>query len=212
MPRYGKAFELQPVSSEKHPPVRLTPPEAFPDLDAALAARGIALKATAPCRRVVEPDDPLTDAAQQPADLNGRSSPHPLAFTGAVLGLALMGLLVFSVIRVSGESIRPAAPILNMPATSTAVPTPVVAMQPPAELAAPPPPAPEVAPPQLAAASLDVPPPVPASPGAPSALLTASTMTAQTMTAKPPPPPENTPEDSMRSRLHERFPVLFPDP
>ena len=103
------------MSSDKHPPRRLTPPEAFPDLDAALAARGIALKASAPCRRVDEPEEPLTDAAQQPADVNGHSSPHPVAaFTGAVLGLALIGLLVFSVIRVSGNSIRPAVPILNI--------------------------------------------------------------------------------------------------
>ena len=135
-PDTERRYELQPVSSDKHPPRRLTPPEAFPDLDAALAARGIALKASAPCRRVDEPEEPLTDAAQQPADVNGRSSPHPVAFTGAVLGLALIGLLVFSVVRVSGDSIRPAVPILNMPATSTAAPTPVAAMPPPAEPAA----------------------------------------------------------------------------
>ncbi len=198
------------MSSDKNPPRRLTPPEAFPDLDAALAARGIALKAGASCSRVDQPEEPLTDAAQQPVDLNGRSSPHPVAFTGAVLGLALIGLLVFSVVRVSGDSIRPAVPILNTPATSTAAPTPVAALPPPAEPAAIPP-TPEVAPPQLAAASQDVPPPAPASPTVPSALVTASTMTAQTMTAKPP-QPEHTPEDSMRSRLHERFPLLFPAP
>lgn len=199
------------MSPDKHPPRRLAPPEAFPDLDAALAARGIALKASASCRRVDEPEEPLTDAAQQPADVNGRSSPHPVAFTGAVLALALIGLLVFSVVRMSGDSIRPAVPILNTPATSTAAPTPVAASPLPAEPAAIPP-TPEVAPPQLAAASQDVPPPAPASPTVQSALLTASIMTAQTMTATPPPQPDNTPEDSMRSRLHERFPLPFPTP
>ena len=80
----------------------------------------------------------MTDkAAQQPSDLNGRSSPHPVAFTGAVLGLALIGLLVFSVVRVSGDSIRPAVPILNAPATSTAAPTPVAALPPPANARSP---------------------------------------------------------------------------
>jgi hypothetical protein len=167
-----------------NPPRRLTPPQAFPDLDAALAARGIALKASASCSRVDGPKEPLTSANQQPVDVNERSSPHPVAaFTGAVLGLALIGLLVFSVIKVSGESIRPDTPIINTPATSTAAPTPVAALPLPAK-PAPLPPTPEVAPPQLAAASQAV----------------------------PPPQPENTPEGSLRSRLHERFPLLFPAP
>jgi len=194
----------------------LTPPAAFPDLDAALAARGIALNASAPRRRVDEPEEPLTEAVQQPADSIGRSSPHPVAaFTGAVLGLALIGLLVFSVIRVSGDSLRPAAPIANTSATSTAVPAPVAALPPSAEPAVIPP-TPEVAPPQLAADSQAVPPPTPASPTVPSDLLIASSMTAQTMVAKPPPQaepePEITPKDSLRSLLQERFPQLFPAP
>jgi hypothetical protein len=208
------------VSSEKDPPRRLTPPEAFPDLDVALAARGVALNAGAPRRRVDEPKEPLSDTVQQPADSIGRSSPHPAAaFIGAVLGLALIGLLVFSVIRVSGESIRPAAPIANTPATSTAVLAPVAAVPAPAEPSAIPP-APEVAPPQLAADSQAVPPPTPASPTVPSDLLIASSMTAQTMIAKPPPDPEPQPQPqpqitsdgSLRSLLQERFPQFFPAP
>jgi hypothetical protein len=203
------------VSSEKDPPRRLTPPEAFPDLDVALAARGVALNASAPRSRVDEPEEPLTDAVQQPADSIGRSPPHPVAtLTGAVLGLALIGLLVFSVIRVSGDSIpRPAAPIINMPAPSTAVPAPVAALPPSAEPAAIPP-TPEVAPPQLAADSQAVPPPTPAPPTVPSDLLIASSMTAQTMIAKPLPEPQAqiTPEGSLRSLLQERFPQLFPSP
>jgi hypothetical protein len=201
------------VSSEKDPPRRLTPPEAFPDLDVALAARGVALNASAPRRRVDEPEEPLSDAVQQSADSIGRSSPHPAAaFIGAVLGLALIGLLVFSVFRVAGDSIpRPAAPISNMPATSTAVPAPVAAVPAPAEPSAISP-APEVAPPQLAADSQAVPPPTPASPAVPSALQIASSMTAQTMIVKPPPEPENTPENSLRSLLQERFPQFFPAP
>src|SRR5215212_2152911 len=156
----GKAFELPTVSSETHPPRRLTPPEAFPDLDAALAARGVALNASAPRRLVIEPEERLTDAVEQAAGLNRRSSPHLVAFTGAVLGLALIGLLVFSVIRVSGDSIRPAAPIANTPATSTAVPAPVSALPPPAGPAAIPS-TPESPPPELAAASQAAPPPTP---------------------------------------------------
>ncbi|WNG91296.1 hypothetical protein [Mycobacterium sp. ITM-2016-00318] len=196
------------MSSDKNPPRRLTPPEAFPDLDAALAARGLALNAGAPRRRVNEPEERLTDAVQQPAGLNGGSSPHVGAFTGAVLGLVLIGLLVLSVIRVSGDSIRPAAPIANTPATSTAAPAPVAAVPPPAAI----PPTPDSAPPELAAASQAAPPPTSASPTVPSAVVIASEMTAQTMIAKPPPPPESTPEDSLRSRLRERFEQLFPGP
>jgi hypothetical protein len=207
----GKVFELPTVSSETNPPRRLTPPEAFPDLDAALAARGVALNASAPRRRINEPEERPTDAVQQPAVLTGGSAPHLGAFTGAVLGLVLIGLLVLSVIRVSGDSIRPAAPIANTPATSTAALAPVAALPPPPEPAAIPP-TPESAPPELAAASQAAPPPTPASPTVPSALVIASDMTAQTMIAKTPPPPENTPEDSLRSRLWERFEQLFPAP
>jgi hypothetical protein len=198
------------VTNDTNPPRRLTAPEAFPDLDAALAARGIALKASAPCRKVDAPEEPVIDAAAPP-DEDRRSSPHPAAFAGAVLGLALVGLLVFSVMRVSGDSIRPAAPIVNTPGSSTAAPTPVAALPPPAEPAATPP-TPDAAPPQLAAASQAVPPPAPASPIVPSALMIASSVTAQTMVVPPPPQPENTPEDSLRSRLHEHFPQLFPAP
>jgi hypothetical protein len=205
----GKASRLQPVTNDANPPRRLTAPEAFPDLDAALAARGIALKAGTPGRRIGAQALPVVDASEPPADDNGHSSPHPAAFAGAVLGLALVGLLVFSVMKVSGDSIRPAAPIINMPASSTAAPTPVAGPPPPAPPAATPP-KPDVAP-QLAAASQAVPAPTPAPPTVPSALSFAANLTAQTMVVQPPPQPEEAPEDSLRSRLHERFPQLFPE-
>ncbi len=207
----GKASRLQPVTIDQHPPRRLTAPAAFPDLDAALAARGIALKAGDSRRKVKAQEQSVADAAEPPIDEDGRLSPHPAAFVGAVLGLALVGLLVFSVMKVSGDSIRPAAPIINMPASSTAAPTPVAEPPPPATPAATPP-TPDVAPPQLAAASQAVPAPTPASPTVPSALSIASSVTAQTMVVQPPPQPEAAPEDSLRSRLHERFPQLFPEP
>lgn len=205
-----KASRLRPVINDQNPPRRLTPPEAFPDLDAALAARGIALKASAPRRKVEVLEEPVIDAAEAPNE-DRRSSPHPAAFAGAVLGLALVGLLVFSVMKVSGDSIRPAAPIINMPATSATAPPPVEALPPPTTPAAIPP-TPAVAPPQLAAASQTAPAPTPTSPPTPSALSNASSVTAETMVAPPPPQPERTPEDSLRSRLHEHFPQLFPDP
>jgi hypothetical protein len=117
-----------------------------------------------------------------------------VAFVGAALGLLLMGLLVFSVLRVSDDSSRPAAPVIHGPMSSTDAPTPVVAAPPPEPL---PPAAP-------------LPPESPVPSPEPSALFNESTVTAQTMVAPPPPRPEIAPEDSLRSRLHEYFPLLFP--
>jgi hypothetical protein len=203
------------VTRDETPPHRLTTPEAFPDLDAALAASVIARNASARRRKVEEPEEPVTYAAEPLIDADERSQPHPAAFAGAALGLVLIGLLVFSVVRVSDDSIRPPAPV-NVPTSSLDAPTPVAAAGPPAVTPAVTPPTPDVAAPQLEAASpTAVPPPLPlASPPVPAALFNASTVTAQTMIAKPPPPPEPeiAPQDSLRARLHERFPELFPAP
>ena len=198
------------MTIDQHPPRRLTAPEAFPDLDAALAARGIALKASTSHRAIADAEQPVT-GVEPPARVDEGEQPHPAAFVGAVLGLILVGVLVFSVVKVSGDSMRPDTPILNMPTSSEAAPTPI-AESPPPEPPAPAPPTPDVAPPQLAAASQDVAPPIPASQTVPTALSIASSVTAQTMVVQPPPQPEEAPVDSLRSRLHERFPQLFPEP
>ena len=199
------------MTSDNTPPHRLTTPVAFPDLDAALAASGIARKArVAPSRKVEDAEESVTDAAEPLIEADDRSRPHPAAFAGAVLGLALIGLLVFLVVRVSDDSTRTATPMMSVP-TSADAPTQVAATAPLAATPAVTPPTPDVAAPQLEAASptASLPPPPPAPP---TALINASTVTAQTMVAKPPPQPEIAPQDSLRSLLHERFPQLFPAP
>lgn len=182
---------------------RLTPPEAFPDLDAALAARGIALKAETQRSAVASDETPAPDVSEATHDSAQRSQPHPVAYAGAVLGLLLIGLLVFSVMKVSADSIQPPEPLPSTDAPTTAV---AESAPPPA-----PPPQPVVAEPQLAAATPARPPP-PATPPVPAALVAAMNLTAQTMVAPPPPPPEITPEETLLERLQERFPRLFDTP
>lgn len=199
------------MDSDKTPRRRVTPPEAFPDLDAALAARGIALKAANARRIKVEDSQDLVAGTDEPAfEMDDRLRRHPAAFVGAALGLVVIGLLVFSVFRVSDESTRPAAHVIDVPSSSANPPAPVAAAPPAPAPAMRPPPA-ASAPPAMAAAASPAPLP-PASPPAPSALFNASNLTAQTMVAPPPPTPETGPEESLRARLHERFPRLFPAP
>lgn len=189
-------------------PSRLTPPEAFPDLDAALAARGIALKAKPPRSTVAPSADPIEEALEPTVGPAEHSQPHPAAYAGAVLGLLLIGLLVFSVVKVSGDSIRPPTPL---PSTGSA--SAIVAAPPPPPAPSPPP---VVAEPQLAAAT-PAPPPPPAVPPIPASLVAAMDLTAQTMVPPPPPPPpvpapEIAPEETLLSRLQEQFPQLFGTP
>jgi hypothetical protein len=198
------------VAADNSSPRRLTPPSAFPDLDAALAARGIAIKASAPLAEINDAADASAEASPAPRTPDFSGQQHPAAFLGAVLGLLLIGLLVFSVGKVSHDAIEPPNPVRNAPSLSTYESTPVVAAPPVTTPIAGPPGLGTSDPQAVAATPVAVPPPT--SPSAPVALAGASTLTAQTMTIQPPPSPQDTANETLRSRLHEFFPRLFPDP
>ncbi|RDH80114.1 hypothetical protein DVS77_03770 [Mycolicibacterium moriokaense] len=160
--------------------------------------RGIAIKAAStPCKA------PVTDADEPPIDADERSQPHPAAFAGAVLALVLIGLLVFAVVKVSGDSVRPARDPMNVPASNAAAPASLPAAPSEPAVAAQ---APDVAAPQFVVA-----PPASPLPPPPMAPADASTATAQTIVTEPQ-QQEIAPLDSLRSWLHERFPQVFATP
>jgi hypothetical protein len=173
------------------------PDRRFPDLDAALAARGIALKAARSSGAEKAHAEPPPENTEPWTDAPKAWRPHPAAYAGAVLGLALIALLVFSVVRVSDASMRPPAPAIPAPSDIAGPPAPAAAT-----------PAPE-APAPLVAAPPAAPPPPPAAPPEP---VNEPALVARTAVVDPPLVPEANPQERLRSKLHTMFPRVFTGP